>query len=157
MTQQTEILLAIRAVRKLYHTVCEPVRRQYGVTQPEIEVIAFLANTAGYDMASDIVQLRMLPKANVSQAVESLILKGWLIRRPDAHDRRRVHLALSDSAQPLAREIRQAREWFGQRLFSGLLPKEQEQYAALSRRILQNATGNTERNMEPCNRKTMTF
>ena len=44
---------------------------------------------------ADIVELRMLLKGNVSQAVESLIQKSLLKREQNKEDRRKIHLSLT--------------------------------------------------------------
>ena len=44
----------------------------------EIKIISFLYNNPEKDTAADIAELRMLPKRNISKAVESLIKKGFL-------------------------------------------------------------------------------
>ena len=87
-----DILLKSRAAGKLYEKMFGKIRLQYGMTQLEIDILAFLKNNPGLDTASDIVNYRMLPKANVSQAVEFLIQKGFVGRRTDEQDRRKIHL-----------------------------------------------------------------
>lgn len=64
-----------------------------------------MGNNPGLDTARDIVELRMLPKSNVSVAVESLIQRGLLCRRRDTADRRRIHLSLTNSAAPLLEDV----------------------------------------------------
>ena len=86
-----DILLKSRAAGKLYEKMFGKIRLQYGMTQLEIDILAFLKNNPGLDTASDIVNYRMLPKANVSQAVEFLIQKGFVGRRTDEQDRRKIH------------------------------------------------------------------
>ena len=52
--------------------ICE----EYRLTLIEATIISFLHNNPAKNTAADIVELRMLSKGNVSQAVESLIQKG---------------------------------------------------------------------------------
>ena len=63
----------------------------YQLTIIEATIISFLYNNPGKDTAADIVELRMLSKGNVSQAVESLIQKSLLKREQDKEDRRKIH------------------------------------------------------------------
>ena len=90
MAGTTDILLLIRGIGKFYDQCMEGVRAKYQMSQMEIKVLNFLHNNPGHDTAAEISELRMLPKGNVSQAVESLIQKGFLMRLPDTKDRRKI-------------------------------------------------------------------
>ena len=103
-----DILLKSRAAGKLYEKMFGKIRLQYGMTQLEIDILAFLKNNPGLDTASDIVNYRMLPKANVSQAVEFLIQKGF------------------------------AQSHFFDLLFEGMTEKERQQYLSLTLQIAEN-------------------
>ena len=139
MTQTTELLRSMRCMLKLYEAYALPVCRANGLSQTEADVLAFLDNNPGLDTASDIVELRMIPKANVSQAVDALMHKALLTRQQDAKDRRRIHLTLTDAAQSITAQLRQARTAYFERLFSGFSPEQAETLRALNARILQNA------------------
>ena len=69
----------------------------------EVQVLLFLANHPGNDTARDVVELRGLPKSQVSRAVDLLVSRGFLQRRPDETDRRVIHLAITEAGKPLAR------------------------------------------------------
>ena len=133
-----EILLKSRSAGKLYEKMFEHVREEYGMTQLEVDIVAFLKNNPGLDTASDIVKYRMLPKANVSQAVELLIRRGLVKRRPDGRDRRRVHLELTGPAEAAAEQIREAQGRFSDLLFEGFTDEERRQYQELTGRIAEN-------------------
>ena len=105
----------------------------------------FLHNNPCKDTASDIVELRMLPKANVSKAVEPLIQKGLLRRTQDAGDRRRVHLILTEDAQKMMPDISTVQEAFVTQLFDGFTSEERELYADMNVRIAKNAVERLER------------
>ena len=83
MTTAAEFLLHIRRVIRLYESLNRQVCDTWHITQIETDIIAFLKNNPEKDTARDIVEFRMLQKGNVSQAVEDLIQKGFLARRPD--------------------------------------------------------------------------
>ena len=139
MPQNTELLLGIRRMIRLYETMIRQVCAQYGLTQIETDIIAFLHNNPGKDTARDIVELRMLQKGNVSQAVETLIQKGFLTRTPDTRDRRLIHLSLTPEAEPVTAAISGARGQFQERLFEGFFSEGRFLYASLSYRLFENA------------------
>ena len=139
MPQNTELLLGIRRMIRLYETMIRQVCAQYGLTQIETDIIASLHNNPGKDTARDIVELRMLQKGNVSQAVETLIQKGFLTRTPDTRDRRLIHLSLTPEAEPVTEAISGARGQFQERLFEGFSQEERLLYASLNHRLFENA------------------
>ena len=133
-----DILLKSRAAGKLYEKMFGKIRLQYGMTQLEIDILAFLKNNPGLDTASDIVNYRMLPKANVSQAVEFLIQKGFVGRRTDEQDRRKIHLELLPGAEEAVCKILDAQSHFFDLLFEGMTEKERQQYLSLTLQIAEN-------------------
>ena len=104
----------------------------------EATIISFLFNHPGRDTAADIVELRMLSKSNVSQAVESLIQKSLLQRRQDTADRRRIHLLLTAEAAPITAEIEKVRASFHKKIFRGFTEEEQRLFTAFNERIAEN-------------------
>lgn len=76
-----EFLTNIRRISSCTKVGSKPLRG-YRLTLIEATIISFLQNNPGKDTAADIVELRMLSKGNVSQAVESLMQKALLRREP---------------------------------------------------------------------------
>ena len=97
---------------KLYDRYMEKICALRRLSHLEITIISFLHNNPGCDTARDISEMRMLPKGNVSQGVESLIQKGLLGRETDGADRRRIHLTLTEAANPIVEEIEAAKALF---------------------------------------------
>ena len=83
MIKDVEMLDRMRCIVKLYDRLSAKVCEKWKINRTEMDVLAFLNNHPDFDTARDIVEIRMLPKANVSLAVESLIQKGYLARRID--------------------------------------------------------------------------
>ena len=144
MRQTNTLLSNIRRIIKLYDSMLKPVCDQYSLVPIEATIISFLYNNPGKDTAADIVELRMLAKSNVSQAVESLIQKNLLQRRQDTEDRRRIHLSLTLDAKPITEDIETVRESFLKQIFQGFTKEEQLQFSWFNQRIAEN----TKRAME---------
>ena len=137
--QQTNTLLSnIRRIIKLYDNILKPVCDRYGLVPIEATIISFLQNNPGRDTAADIVELRMLAKSNVSQAVESLIQKSLMQRQQDTEDRRRIHLSLTAEVQPITKDIEAVREAFRKQIFRGFTKEEQQQFSRFNDRIAEN-------------------
>lgn len=138
MHQTNTLLSNIRRVIRLYDSMLRPVCDRYGLVPIEATIISFLFNHPGRDTAADIVELRMLSKSNVSQAVESLIRKSLLQRRQDTEDRRRIHLSLTAASKPITDEIELVRERFHKQIFRGFTGEEEKLFALFNERIAQN-------------------
>ena len=135
-----EMLVSCRAIARLYEQTLSSARAKHNLTQFEADVLAFLNNNPGMDTASHIVEYRMLPKANVSQAVDLLIKKGLLTSRRDEADRRRVHISPTAAAGPVISDIIAAQKAFGEMLFADFTEAELSQLEAFNRRISENAS-----------------
>ncbi len=145
MKGNTELLLLIRRMMKLYEACLEDIRKKYQLSQLEIKIIGFLFNNPGKDTAKDISQLRMIPKGNVSQGVESLIQKSLLLRTQDEQDRRKIHLTLTDAAAPVVEEIKSANDVFRTQAFFGFSKEELSLYRELNHRLMENLIQGLER------------
>lgn len=115
-----EITAAMRSIAKAYDKYLNAAGDSCGLSRTERDSLLFLYNNPDYDTARDIVEYRMIPKANVSQAVESLIAKGCLESAVCAEDRRRVHLHLTDAGQSAAAKLKDSQTRFSQAIFDGL-------------------------------------
>lgn len=138
MKQVLEIMSNFRHASKFYEKQFTRIRENFGMTQLELDILAFLKNNPESDTASDIVRYRMLPKANVSQAVDFLIRKDMLSRRTDERDRRRIHLELSSKSEEILEEILEAQRNFWETLFRGISDEQREQYFGMTYLISEN-------------------
>lgn len=140
MNPKLEMLSGFQLLSKLYERQFKEVRKKYKITQLEIDILAFLKNNPRLDTASDIIRYRMLPKANVSQAVELLIQKNLIKRNPDKQDRRKIHLTLLETAQPLLSEILAEQNVFWEVIFDGIPESEREWYMHINHQVARNVT-----------------
>lgn len=141
MVKLCEDLLRIKSVVRLYAAMSAKVSGAHGLSGCELDVLAFLHNHPAMNTARDIVENRMLPKSNVSQAVEALVRRGMLMRSPDTQDRRRLHLYPTAAAEAVVQDIVTMQMEFEKRLFAGITAQERKQYEMLAQRIANNAEG----------------
>lgn len=145
MARTTDFLVTIRRIIKLYDNMLKGVCQQYQLSLIEANIISFLYNNPGKDTAGDIVELRMLAKGNVSQAVEALIRKSLLQRRQDNADRRKIHLSLLPAADPITRDMDTIRQQFHEEVFHGFSTEEIAFFEQVNGRIMENAKNAMER------------
>ena len=145
MNYNLELLSLTRSVSKLYSELFSTVCKAIELNHVEADIIAFLANNPSFYTARDIVEYRLIPKANVSQAVESLIKKNLLTRHPDTEDHRRIHLELTPNGLLLIPEIKAAQEKFLSIIFKNFTQDELAAYTELNRRLCNNAADYTKK------------
>lgn len=144
--QNTNYLANIRKIIKLQESMLkEYVCQKYGLTLPEATVISFLHNNPGKDTAADIVELRMLQKSNVSQAVEALVKKSLLMREQDGADRRKIHLSLTENAEEIIQALERMRGEFHREIFRGITEEERMIFARVNARMAENVQLATEK------------
>ena len=116
----------------------DPIAGEWGLTRNEMDILLFLHNNPGYDRASDIVYRRGIAKSHVSLSVSTLEQKGLLSRQVDEHDRRTVHLSLTESAIETAKRGREAQGAFFRRIFAGLTQNEVDQWVRIMEKVSYN-------------------
>ena len=139
MAISTSRLLRISRQFKRYYEGCfTPLLEREGLAMRDLHVLLFLINNPDRDTARDVVELRGLPKSQVSGAVELLVSRGLLERIPDRTDRRVVRLALTASGQALGREARAIQTACGQDALSALSASEAAQLQLLLEKLLDH-------------------
>lgn len=138
MKRPTDFLTNIRRIIKLHESMLKGICETYRLSLIEATIISFLYNNPGKDTAADIVELRMLSKGNVSQAVESLMQKSLLQCRQDTEDRRKIHLSLTQAAQPITASLKELFQQFHEELFFGLSKEELELFDRVNEQIIVN-------------------
>ena len=148
MKRPTDFLTNIRRIIKLHESMLKGICETYRLSLIEATIISFLYYNPGKYTAADIVELRMLSKGNVSQAVESLMQKSLLQRRQDTEDRRKIHLSLTQAAQPITASLKELFQQFHEELFFGLSKEELELFDRVNEQIIvytQNAIARREK------------
>ena len=140
-----DTLTHLRAIRKFYEASLASVQQTHDLTLFEADILAFLYCNSQLNTANHIVEYRMLPKANVSKAIDSLLRRGWLTAARDEADRRRVLLSLTQEAIPVTQEVLAAQEQFYSQLQTGFTPEETNYYETVMQRITTNARNGLER------------
>lgn len=143
--QATDFLLNIRRIIKLQESMLKDICQQYYLTLTEATIINFLHNNPGRDTAADIVELRMLQKGNVSQAVDSLVRKGLLVRKQDEEDRRRIHLFLTEDTAELLASLDALWKQFEEEIMSGVSQEEKQIYRSVNIKMKENMQEMTRR------------
>lgn len=138
---EIELLANIKEMRLVYNQAFAQAEERYGLSQPEIDVLLFVANQPRYNTARDIAARRGLAKSNISTAVESLRRKELLLVCEDDKNRRVRRLFPTPQAAPVIEELRACQAAFFRDLFDGFAPEELQTL----NRLLQRAAENLQR------------
>ena len=139
-TTHTRLLLFFQQYTAYCDRQFQPLLEEMDLTMREVHVLLFLANNPDYDTARDITVLRGISKSQVSQAVDLLSAEGFLIRTPDARDRRIVHLSISPDGWPLAKECQRIQDFCTDQLVRDLSEEEAATLRALFDRVIDTGT-----------------
>jgi MarR family transcriptional regulator, temperature-dependent positive regulator of motility len=120
--------------------VYEEIARVHGLARSEF-VVLFCLQHLGTLTAQDICEITGRPKNSISQAVTKLTNAGYISRRPDAADARRLYLTPTAAGRKL---YEQAIPLFRRReseMLAVLSDREQEQFLKLLGKLTLRSDG----------------
>jgi len=138
MNNTLEILFNGQQFKKLHDKKYHQILKKYDLTKLEIEILLFFENNKRYDTAKDIVDFKFLAKSHVSKAVTSLINNGYLCAKSDDHDRRCVHLKVSDDAKKVIKEATEIRNELIGIIFRDISVEEKRIMINVAKKIASN-------------------
>lgn len=121
-----------------YRTYRKAVMEKYTLSAIEVDVILFLANNSGIDLAADIAKMTNRQKSHISMAVKALTEKGYLYSEPDVHNQRKMHLRISKSAENIVEFGKKMQNSFIEMVYTGFTPEEILHFSEMCNRILKN-------------------
>ena len=121
-----------------YRTYRKAVMEKYTLSAIEVDVILFLANNSGIDLAADIAKMTNRQKSHISMAVKALTEKGYLYSEPDVHNQRKMHLRISKSAENIVEFGKKMQNSFIEMVYTGFTPEEILHFSVMCNRILKN-------------------
>ncbi|MBS5852346.1 MAG: MarR family transcriptional regulator [Staphylococcus sp.] len=81
------ILSELKKLKSAYESQFNSLSNKEDLTQIELTILGFLLNNPTFNTAKDIEEVHVLKKSNISNAIEHLILRGYLTRNRDTQDR----------------------------------------------------------------------
>jgi DNA-binding MarR family transcriptional regulator len=127
----------VRVVNLTVRPFSESIGKAHHLSLNEWRVLLVLANHPGV-AASEVTALTGLDKMSVSRALAALAGRGWLVRKVDAADKRRMLLRLSAEGERLYERIGVPAKERERRLFRGIGDGEQERLARTLDRLIDN-------------------
>lgn len=112
-----------------------------GLTPPQFYVLATIGY-AGRLPFGEIGAKMMVTVSNLTGIVDRLEEKKLVVRQRDAHDRRVVHVVLTDKGAKLYKSTIPLFEKSVERIFAGLGKADQKELSAIFRKLNQISTVN---------------
>ncbi|MDO4167878.1 MAG: MarR family winged helix-turn-helix transcriptional regulator [Eubacteriales bacterium] len=138
MDDGIESLLNGQQFKRFQEKFWGSVTAQYSLSVLDVRILLFLDAHKCLDTARDIVKVHHWTKSHVSKAIEELIERGYLQRQIDARDRRKVHLIVQPTAEPVLEQIRAEYQRMNQILLTGISEEELNVVAQVARKISDN-------------------
>ena len=138
MDTRMEAMLQGSPFKKLLEEQIAELRQKYDMKKAELEILYFLSKCGSHNTSKDIHYQLMMNKGHISQAVDSLCKRHYIIATPDQQDRRYIHYQLSDSAQQIVEEMAKKRLEMDRRIVEGISEEDLEIFRAVSEKIRKN-------------------
>src|SRR4051812_32602484 len=124
----------ISDVARLMRTAFDRRVRGLGLTRSQWLVINRLHRRPGATQ-SELAEMLEVEKATAGRMVDRMEKKGWIVRRPDAFDRRINRLHLTDDAELIQLQLAEIAERTVDHALGLLSAGERDQFSELMRRV----------------------
>lgn len=138
MDKQMESILQGGQFKKLLDVQSAELRQKYDMKKAELEILYFLSRCGGHNTSKDIHAQLMMNRGHISQAVDSLCRRRYIVAIPDQNDRRYIHYEILDSAKEIVAEMAKRREEMNRQILKGISKEELEIFRKVSLKIKNN-------------------
>ena len=138
MDVQMETMLQGGQFKKLIEEQSMDLRHKYDIKKAELEILYFLSRCGTHNTSTDIHHQLMMNRGHISQAVDSLCKRRYIVAIPDKNDRRYVHYEILESAQTIISELAKKREKMNAQIFEGISEEELRVFRSVSNKIRKN-------------------
>lgn len=138
MDHSVEVALKGTEFKHVVDTLFEPVKQKYGLKKVDIEVLYHLNKYRDFTTPTDIHNRLKINKGHISQAIDTLTSKGFIVATPNPKDKRSMHYSVTDEASEVIEEIMDIKTSFEEKVFAGISKEEIETYKKISCKIMKN-------------------
>ena len=138
MDIQVEAILYGGQFKRLLEEQSMELRNKYDMKKAELEILYFLSRCGERNTSSDIHHQLMMNRGHISQAVDSLCRRKYIIAIPDKNDRRYVHYEILDSAQDILKEVTRRRKEMNRKIMEGISEEELKTFCEVASKIRTN-------------------
>lgn len=132
------ILDKVQVVKKVYDHILGESAEKFDLTINEVKVILYLAHTKKNNTAKDIADNLMISKSHVSMSVNNLEKRGYLLRKNDDKDKKKLHLVLTEKSDIVVRDIKKIKNNVREKVLKDISVEELELVESISLRMRKN-------------------
>lgn len=141
MEKQVEGLLRGNQFMCLMDQQLTEVREKYDLKKLDLEVLFYISKNPDSNTARDIQKFLKINKGYISQIVDHLCKRGFLVATPDPRDRRFVHYRVSAETKDIVGEMQEVWEQIGDCIFDGVSEEEKKIFQRVAVQIQKNIVG----------------
>lgn len=138
MEKHIEFILRGAQFKHLVEMQVGEIRKKYDLKRMEIEVLYFLSKCGSANTSADIYRHLSANKGQISQNVDHLCKRNYLIAATDVNDRRYVHYTLTEGAQEIVQEVTAIWRNMNEQIFQGVTEQEWEVFRNVAIKIQEN-------------------
>lgn len=135
-----ELLQNMHKIRHKFWASCAS-KKELDVTPSQGFVLRFVAENESVNVKMIAEALHVTSSA-ATQLIDSLVSKGYLVRKENVDDRRVVSISLSDVARKAFKKYKEDNLQNIRELFEVLSDEELAHYAKLNKKIIKGITNN---------------
>lgn len=138
MDERVELALKGSEFKRVMESHLDAIKKQYDFKKVDIEVLFYLSGRRDSNTPTDIYRRLGLNRGHVSQAIDTLVKRGYIFALPDKDDRRSMHYVITEKADKVISQIRAMKNEFEQRLLEGISEEEKETFKRVTYKLMEN-------------------
>ena len=128
-----------KTITLYYEMLTAPTCDKYNLKKMEYDILMFLYHNPEYNTAADIVRIRKSTKSHVSTALKVLEDRGYITKKINKNNKKRVELFLEDSANEIVKEGLNVQNQFAHDMLQDLTQDEIKVCKKIFKKICRNA------------------
>lgn len=132
------ILEDLHILNKVINTPLNKIAKKAHLTLIEVRVILFLYENKKFDIAAKIVDKLILSKSIVSESVEDLVNKKFIIKIQDLKDKKKYHLKLTNNSQKIIELLNHEINDLKNKLMKNISLEDKENLKRIINQIINN-------------------
>ncbi len=138
MEKPVEVIMRGGQFKQYTEQELADLRKKYDLKRIELEVIYFLSICGENDTVASIHEYLNANKGHISQAVFTLLERGYVTSEQDKKDRRYTHYSLTEYGKEIAYEMKKVWEKVHSDMYEGVSEEELECFKRVSKKICEN-------------------
>lgn len=138
MDKHVETVLRGGRFKKMVASQFYDIGEKYDLKRVEMEILIFTSRCGEKNTLKDIAQYLEMNKGHISQAIDRLCKKGYLVAKPDDYDRRYVHYFVTEKGESFKREMLVLWDKMIEKIFEGITEEQMQIFQEVTYRINKN-------------------